>query len=67
MFYESTKRGTEESSRHHPQKWRVSDFSRRIIPELEEYFLYDVDKEEENEFSATVDLEAVNVPIKSIR
>ena len=37
------------------------NFSLGIIPELEEYFLCDSDKEEENEFLAAVDLEAVNV------
>ena len=67
MLYESTKRGTNESSRHQPPKWRVSEFSLGIIPELEEYFLCDLDKEEEDEFLAAVDLEAVNEPINSLK
>ena len=32
---------------------------------LEEYFLYDLENEEENEFLAAVDLEAVNVTDKA--
>ena len=40
------------------------NFSEGTIQELEEYFLYDLDNEEENEFLAAVDLEAVNVTDK---
>ena len=62
MLYESTKHGTSESSRHHPQKWRISF---RIFLEelfnLEDYFFYDLDNGEENEFLAALDLENVNV------
>ena len=43
------------------------NFSSGIIPELEEYFPCDLDKEEENEFLAAVDLEAVNLLIKSLK
>ena len=42
VLYESTKRGTNESSPHHPQKWRISVriFLRESL-NLEDYFLYD--------------------------
>ena len=61
MLYESTKHETNESSRHHPQKWRISVrvFLQELL-NLEDYFLYDLDNEEENEFFAPVDLENVN-------
>ena len=62
MLYESTKHGTNESSRHHPQKWWIS--FRLFLKELfslEDYFFYDLDNEEENEFLAALDLENVNV------
>ena len=62
MLYESTKHGTNESSRHHPQKWRIS--FRIFLQEffnLEDCFFYDLDNEEENEFLAVLDLENVNV------
>ena len=62
MLYESTKHGTNESSRHHPQKWRIS--FRLFLWELfnlEDYFFYDLDNEEENKFLAALDLENVNV------
>ena len=65
MLYESTKHGTNESSRHHPQKWRISF---RIFPselfKLQENFLYDLENEKENEFLAAVDHEAVNITDK---
>ena len=65
MLYESTKQGTNESSRHHPQKWRISVriFLQELL-NLEEHFLYDLGNEEEKEFFATVDLENVNVSDK---
>ena len=61
MLYESTKHGTNESSRHHPQKWQISIriFLQELL-NLEDYFLYDLDNEEENDFFAAVDLENVN-------
>ena len=40
------------------------NFSLRIIQELEEHFLYDLENEEENEFLAAVDLEAVDLTDK---
>ena len=62
MFYESTKHGTNESSRHHPQKWWISTriFLQELL-NLDDYFLHDLDDEEENEFFAAVDLGNVNV------
>ena len=36
------------------------NFSLRIINELDEHFLYDLDNEDENEFLAAVDLDTVN-------
>ena len=36
------------------------NFSLRIIEELDEHFLYDLDNEDENEFLAAVDLDTVN-------
>ena len=56
---------TNESSRHHPQKWRISfrTFFKELF-NLEVYCLYDLDNEEENEFLAAVDLENVNVTDK---
>ena len=62
MLYESTKHGTNESSRHHPQKRRIS--FRIFLYELfnlEDYFFCDLDNEEENEFLAALDVENVNV------
>ena len=63
VLYESTKRGTNERSRYqcNLRNDEFPNFSLGIIPELEEDFLCDSDKEEENEFLAAVDLEAVNV------
>ena len=65
MLYESTEHGTNESSRHHPQKWRVSVrmFLRELL-NLEDYFLYDLCIEEGNERFAAVDFENVNVSDK---
>ena len=37
------------------------------LENLEDYFLYDLDNEEENEFLAALDLENVNVLIKLIQ
>ena len=37
------------------------NFSVAFIQDLENYFLYDLNNEEENEFLAALDLEAVNV------
>ena len=65
MLYESTKHRTNKSSRHHPQKWRISIriFLQELL-NLGDYFLYDLDNEEENEFFAAVDLGNVNVSDK---
>ena len=65
MLYESTKHGTNESSRHHPQKWRISVriFLRELL-NLEDYFLYDLGIEEGNELFTAVDFENVNVSDK---
>ena len=65
VLYESTKHGTNENSRHHPQKWRIS-FQIFLLElfNLEDYFFYDLDNEEENEFLAALDLENVNVSDK---
>ena len=65
MLYQSTKDGTNESSRHHPQKWQITFriFLQELL-NLEDYFLYDLDYEGENKFFAAVDLEILNVSEK---
>ena len=65
VLYESTEHGTNESSRHHPQKWRISVriFLRELL-NLEDYFLYDLGIEEGNELFTAVDFENVNVSDK---
>ena len=40
--------------------YEFPNFSLRIIEELDEHFLYDLDNEDENEFLAAVDLDTVN-------
>ena len=65
MLYESTKHGTNESSRYHPQKWQISiQIYLQELLNLDDYFLYDLDNEEENEFFAAADLGNVNVSDK---
>ena len=44
--------------------YEFPNFSLWIIQELERYFLQDLVNEEENEFFADIDLEAVNVTNK---
>ena len=55
----------QRSSRHHLQKWWISVriFLQELL-NLEDYFLYDLGNEEENEFFAAVDLENVKVSDK---